>query len=207
MRILQKKGDGILFNKKNEIAGILTFIGGIEILAGFILGLILGVEDVGSTYSSNYEVTWSIVLMWGSIGFVSGMFIIGIAEIIEQLHTLNHKDTEVKNTVEENGISENSNSPLTSQNEIASDQVEFDNKIIDEEDLGEINYYYSSRNKKIKEIYLTPFDNKYVVLVENELNIHETDIDVVIVETESIKCSPIGEHVEIRKWYSENTEK
>ncbi|NUU62453.1 hypothetical protein [Paenibacillus agri] len=79
-----------MLERENKISGVITWIGIINIAAGFILGLVFGRENVG-LYSDTYEQIWSVTLLYWAAGFVSGMFFIGISEIIEQLHKINSK--------------------------------------------------------------------------------------------------------------------
>lgn len=81
-----------MYSRQNKIANILFWIGVIEIVAGFILGLSLGNVEV-SRYRN--EQIWSVTFIWWIASFVSGMLIIGISEIIEQLHKLNIKNNKV----------------------------------------------------------------------------------------------------------------
>ena len=183
-----------MFNKKNGVAMTLTFIGFIEIIAGFILGLVFGLEDVGY-YTTRYEPIWSIIIPWWAIGFVSGMFIIGIAEIIEQLHKLNHKG---KNSIDEQELSDETNAT----NEQAKESE--NNWSINEDDFERLFDYYSARNYDIKDIMVPPFENIYIVVKQDGLNKYKSFTDVVTIEGENINSELIEEHPEIKKWYLEN---
>lgn len=76
-----------MFEKENKIASILMWIGIIEIVASFIMGMFLGREDFGYYQ----EQVWSLTFIWWGAGFVSGMFFIGLSEVVEQLHRINLK--------------------------------------------------------------------------------------------------------------------
>ncbi|MFC3745547.1 hypothetical protein [Paenibacillus sp. GCM10012306] len=79
-----------MLEREKKISGVLTWIGIVIIAAGFILGLMFGRENVG-LYSETYEQLWSLTLLYWAAGLVSGMFFIGLSEIIEQLHKINSK--------------------------------------------------------------------------------------------------------------------
>ncbi|WMT42335.1 hypothetical protein RE628_08070 [Paenibacillus sp. D2_2] len=68
-----------MFSKKNKIANVLLWVGVSIIVIGLISGLVMG-ED-----SETFLLT---IIYWVS-GFLSGMFFIALAEIIEQLHKIN----------------------------------------------------------------------------------------------------------------------
>lgn len=70
----------------NVISQILKFIGIIEIIAGFIVGIILADSYIG------YQFSWGIFLASVSVGFVTGFITIGFAEIIALLHSINEKE-------------------------------------------------------------------------------------------------------------------
>ncbi|GGH18810.1 hypothetical protein [Paenibacillus segetis] len=74
-----------MLDKENKISIILAWIGIIYIVVGFILGLVLGKDSDG------YEQVWSLTFIWWVGGLISGMFFIGLSEIIEQLHRINMK--------------------------------------------------------------------------------------------------------------------
>ncbi|MFB5281912.1 hypothetical protein [Peribacillus sp. Hz7] len=75
---------------ENSVAKILRIIGIVEIILGVILGFILGRVDVGS-FTERYVQVWSTTFMWWIVGFISGMLIIGLSEVIELLHKINKK--------------------------------------------------------------------------------------------------------------------
>ncbi|CAH1200608.1 hypothetical protein PAECIP111893_01496 [Paenibacillus plantiphilus] len=77
-------------SRKNKIAIALIWIGVLNIVVGFILGIMLGRENVG-TYTDRYEQIWPLTFIYWISGFVSGMFFVGLSEIIEQLHKINLK--------------------------------------------------------------------------------------------------------------------
>lgn len=82
---------------KNTVSKILKIIGILEIIAGFVLGLVLGREEIG--FSTYYE--WSIILTWWTIGFVSGMLFIGFSEVIELLQKISDRLNGTNSTTNE----------------------------------------------------------------------------------------------------------
>lgn len=79
-----------MFERENKISSVLTWIGILNIGAGLILGFVIGRENVG-IYAARYEQVWSLTFIYWIAGFVSGMFFIGLSEIIELLHKINSK--------------------------------------------------------------------------------------------------------------------
>lgn len=64
----------------NKIASILNALGKVIIILSFIIGFLLGIDG--------YEGGWIIFLHWGGSGLISGIVLIGLAEIIELLHKI-----------------------------------------------------------------------------------------------------------------------
>lgn len=62
----------------NAVGKILRKIGFFNMVAGVFVGFILG--DVHSLSDSGAN--WGVVLLWGAVGFVSGMTFIGFSEVI-----------------------------------------------------------------------------------------------------------------------------
>ncbi|MFU1798501.1 hypothetical protein ACM1RC_31960 [Paenibacillus azoreducens] len=85
-----------MFNRKNIIAGILTWIGVGVIVLGGIFGLMLGVTAM-NIYGS-VGLWWLTPLGYWVSGFIFGMLFIGLAEVIEQLHKLNARNNPIKPT-------------------------------------------------------------------------------------------------------------
>ncbi|AJS61197.1 hypothetical protein [Paenibacillus sp. IHBB 10380] len=79
-----------MLDRGNKIASVLTWIGVVIIVAGIIVGVVLGRENVG-TYTETYEQVWSLTIIYWVTGLISGMCIIGLSEVIEQLHRINLK--------------------------------------------------------------------------------------------------------------------
>ncbi|OAB33123.1 hypothetical protein PMSD_15525 [Paenibacillus macquariensis subsp. defensor] len=79
-----------MLDRGNKIASVLTWIGVAIIVASIILGVVLGRVDVGG-FIESYEQVWSITIIYWIAGLISGMFFIGLSEVIEQLHRINLK--------------------------------------------------------------------------------------------------------------------
>lgn len=89
---------------ENSVSIALRVIGVLEIVAGFVVGSILGYEDIGYGREMNFRV----VFFWGIIGVISGTLFIGLSEITRLLHDINKKlnmnfniTDEVEETTEE----------------------------------------------------------------------------------------------------------
>lgn len=67
----------------NKIAVILRVVAIIEIIGGFILGVILG-----NTYEIVYDFNWGLFVGTVIAGFISGIFILGFAEVIQLLQDI-----------------------------------------------------------------------------------------------------------------------
>ncbi|WP_210367890.1 hypothetical protein [Bacillus sp. REN3] len=70
----------------NQIAFIIRIIGVLEMVSGVIVGLYLGNDN--SLYGT---ADVSIILLWSVLGFVSGMFFLGLGEIISLLQGIHTK--------------------------------------------------------------------------------------------------------------------
>ncbi|MNP22056.1 hypothetical protein D3C76_1147040 [compost metagenome] len=84
-----------MLGKNNLISVLLAWVGIFFIVVGFISGLVLG-ED--------YERIWSITFIYWASGVVSGMFFIGLSEIVEQLDRLNKKMKNEFDVVDEDDL-------------------------------------------------------------------------------------------------------
>lgn len=65
---------------QNKVASILMIIGCFEIFIGLLLGFKMA-------YDFYFE--WPVFLLWAGIGTLSGIFVIGFAQVIELLHKIN----------------------------------------------------------------------------------------------------------------------
>ena len=76
-------------NENNKMAMMLRVIAVIEIVCGFILGGILG--DTFGTGYYGYEFNWGLCIGIVVAGFISGIFILGFAEVIQLLQDIKSK--------------------------------------------------------------------------------------------------------------------
>ncbi|MPY17016.1 hypothetical protein [Paenibacillus glucanolyticus] len=79
-----------MLNRRNKIASVLSWIGVAIIITGIILGVVFGRVDIG-TYGENYKRVWLLTIIYWATGLISGMGVIGLSEVIEQLHSINLK--------------------------------------------------------------------------------------------------------------------
>lgn len=87
-------------NTENSIAKVLKIIGIVEIIAGFIMGMIL----MNSTSEVDHQtVNISVFFTWTIGGVISGMIFLGLAEIINKLHSI---DVKLGKTIVENKTKE-----------------------------------------------------------------------------------------------------
>ena len=80
-----KKEELTELNDSNTIATIFRVLGWIVFLAAFILGFVLGREPRGD------DLYFPLMLAYWGGGFVSGMFMLAIAEVITLLETIKNK--------------------------------------------------------------------------------------------------------------------
>lgn len=73
-------------NSNNKMASILRVIAIIEIVCGFILGGILG-----DTFEIGYDYNWGLCIGIIVASFISGIFILGFAEVIQLLQDIKDK--------------------------------------------------------------------------------------------------------------------
>ncbi|WP_117161429.1 hypothetical protein [Paraliobacillus sp. X-1268] len=69
----------------NKIAKAIFILGIIEMVAGIILGIFLGNEEVSGVYGSYNEFSWSLFVVCAISGLISGLLFIGFSEIINLL--------------------------------------------------------------------------------------------------------------------------
>ena len=89
-------------NSNNKIAMILRVVAIIEIVCGFILGCVLG-DTFGIGYYG-YDFNWGLCIGIIIAGFISGIFILGFAEIIQLLQ-------DIKNSAYKNEMIEDDSIP------------------------------------------------------------------------------------------------
>lgn len=79
--------------QKNSVASALTAIAWIVFITGFIVGIVLGnVEVTKGTYFTytDTEFSFTVAITYWAISFVSGIFILGFAELIKLLNDINN---------------------------------------------------------------------------------------------------------------------
>lgn len=74
-------------DKKNPVASIFTGFGCAIFVIGFFLGIFLG-QGIHSYHS---DFSFTVALIYWGISFISGMFMIGFAEIIKLLNDIKYK--------------------------------------------------------------------------------------------------------------------
>ncbi|QGQ94974.1 hypothetical protein EHS13_08805 [Paenibacillus psychroresistens] len=74
--------------KGNYVGTTIKFIGYIVIIAGIIIGTVQG-NYIGNLVSGEFNVT--VALYWLAVSVVTGVLLIGIAEIINLLDAMNKK--------------------------------------------------------------------------------------------------------------------
>ena len=87
-KINKQEDKKIIVKPENKIATALTIIAAIVFIGGFIMGIVFGnVEVTKGTYYQYTETEFSfgIALSYWAISLVSGIFILGFAEIIKLL--------------------------------------------------------------------------------------------------------------------------
>lgn len=76
-------------NSNNKMASILRVIAIIEIVCGFIVGGVLG-DTFGVGYYG-YDYNWGLCIGIIVASFISGIFILGFAEVIQLLQDIKDK--------------------------------------------------------------------------------------------------------------------
>ena len=78
----------------NPIATALKIISVIIFIGGFILGIVLGTQEVKQgiyyTYTKT-EFSFAIALIYWAVSFISGMLMLGFSEIINLLNSIKNK--------------------------------------------------------------------------------------------------------------------
>jgi len=78
----------------NAISTVFTVLAWIVFFGGFIAGIVFGNVEVTKGYKSTYtetEFSFALALTYWAISFVSGMFFLGLAEIIQLLTDIKNK--------------------------------------------------------------------------------------------------------------------
>ncbi len=77
-------------DNSNPVATALTVIAILIFLCGFIAGIVLGNVEVGSIYTHT-EFSFAIAFTYWAISFISGIMMLGFAEIIKLLTSIKNK--------------------------------------------------------------------------------------------------------------------
>ena len=72
----------------NKIGTAMKVVAILIFIAGFILGIVFGNQEIETYYSTRTEYNFGITAIYWVIFFVSGMFFLGISEIIELLNDI-----------------------------------------------------------------------------------------------------------------------
>ena len=76
----------VSYTENNKMAMILRVVADAEIVCGFIVGAILG-----DTFEIGYDYNWGLCIGIVVAGFISGIFILGFAEVIQLLQDIKSK--------------------------------------------------------------------------------------------------------------------
>ena len=83
--------DEAKIKKTNTVSIIFKVLAWIVFVGGLLAGIVLGQTEVIDGYSTYTEFSFATALLYWAISFVSGMFFLGFAEIIQLLHDLRKK--------------------------------------------------------------------------------------------------------------------
>lgn len=89
-----KEINAVLTETSNTIANVLSVVAVIVFIIGFILGIAMGSVEVtkGTYYTyTDTEFSFSIALAYWFVSFVSGILLLGFAEIINLLDAIKNK--------------------------------------------------------------------------------------------------------------------
>ncbi|TXC86063.1 hypothetical protein FS935_18635 [Metabacillus litoralis] len=149
-----------MFNKENKMAVALSIIGWVEIVIGIFCGLTF------SSVHDGYEEVFllSTFIMWASAGIISGVFFLGLAEVVELLHHIRNNLSESKNKtqiVDEPIKSTEISQRGTINSESSNSTPTKENWSITEQQKDAINALYS--NKLDKVVIPSPYKNFCIV--------------------------------------------
>lgn len=149
-----------LFNKENKMAVALSIIGWVEIVIGIFCGLTF------SSVHDGYEEVFllSTFIMWASAGIISGVFFLGLAEVVELLHHIRNNLSESKDKtqivdepIKSTGISQRG----TINSESSDSTPTKENWSITEQQKDAINALYSNKHDKV--VIPSPYRNFCIV--------------------------------------------
>lgn len=98
--------------KENQIAKVIRYIGWIEIVGGVIGSIILGTIKWNVSIYKSFDFNWFIILPGVIISIVTGVLIIGFAEIISLLQqkvNQTEKITRILSIIEETKVQSDNN--------------------------------------------------------------------------------------------------
>lgn len=72
----------------NSIARLLFVLGILEIIAGFIAGIVFGRGEAYGLYGSYYEFSWSLFFIIFLSSLIAGLIVIGFGEVIRLLQDI-----------------------------------------------------------------------------------------------------------------------
>ena len=134
-------------SRENRIAEIIVRIGVGIIAFGFLFGIVIG--------AYHYEFDWLMALSCWVVSFVTGILVIGFAEVIELLHKIHEKvDLALGNEKE-------SRVPVSIDTNPKYRQTEWSLSMEEENSIRNM------FNGKVKEITKTPFQDIVYVELEN----------------------------------------
>jgi len=77
--------------KTNIVATILTIIAWVTFIGGFIMGIVYGNVEIEGYYSDYTEFSFQVAFIYWAVSFISGMMLLGFAEIIKLLEDIKNK--------------------------------------------------------------------------------------------------------------------
>lgn len=76
--------------EKNIVASILTGSAWIIFIVGFILGIVFGNVEIEIPFADYSEFSFAIALIYWATSFISGLILLGIAEIIKLINNVSN---------------------------------------------------------------------------------------------------------------------
>lgn len=124
--------------QENSVSKTIYYVGIAEMVAGIILGFILG-------YDGSDE-HWSIVLTWSVTGFVSGMLFLGFSEVIRLLDGIYSKLYDIDKNVKPSN--QNLANNIKNENEVKKiNIIKNEGKELTRADLYDFYLNNSTKNK------------------------------------------------------------
>lgn len=199
-----KRGGKIINNyKDNNVSQFLFITGIIFIVLGFIGGLVLGTYEESTYFGAESQIIWSVVIVYWFSGFVSGLFFIGLSEIVKLLNKIHQESVWARSKNKDNHSDEpiqatSKNSNLTIKPEDVTNDINWD--FTDRYKLGIINNY-STDGKRIDDIRPLPIENYSMVFMKDEVHLVHMDKKRLPIRVEE---SQIKETPKLNDWYNDN---